>query len=68
MVDNKGQCVGTRTTVGISIVERINAGSSIGGTGPCVVVTDCFGIAVVGAGVNSQVEGNDAVTTDGIEN
>ena len=68
MVDDKGQCVGTRTAVGIGIIECINACSSIGGAVPRIVVADCFGIAVMAAVVNSQVEGDDAVTADGIEN
>ena len=62
MVDNKGQRVGTGAAVGVGIVECIYAGSSIGGAVPRIVVADCFGIAVMAAVVNSQVEGDDAVT------
>ena len=68
MVDNKGQRVSTGAAVGIGIVECIYAGSSIGGAIPRVVVADGFGIDVVGATVNSQVESNDAIAANGIEN
>ena len=68
MVDNKGQRVGTRTAVGIGIVECINACSSIGGAVPRVVVADGFGIAIVDASVDSQMESNNAITANGIEN
>ena len=68
MVDREGQRVGTGAAVGIGIVECINASGSIGGAVPCVVVADGFGIDVVGATVNSQVKGDNAVTADGIEN
>ena len=66
MVDNKGQRVGTRTAVGIGIVEYINACSSIGGAVPRVVVADGFGIAIVDACVDSQMESNNAITANGI--
>ena len=68
MVDDKGQRVGTGAAVSVGIVECIYAGSSIGGSVPCIIVTDCFSIAVVSAVVDSQMEGNDAVAADGIEN
>ena len=68
MVDGEGQRVGTGATISIGIVECIYAGSSIGGAIPRVVVADGFGIDVVGATVNSQVESNDAIAANGIEN
>ena len=68
MVDDEGQRVGAGATVGIGIVECINASGSIGGAVPRVVVADSFGIAVVAAVVNSQVEGDDAVAANRIEN
>ena len=68
MVDNKGQHVGTRTAVGVGIVECINASGSIGGAVPCIVIADGFSIAVMAAVVDCQVEGDDAVAANGIEN
>ena len=61
MVDDEGQRVGAGATVGIGIVKCIYACSSIGGAVPCVVVADGFEIAVMGAGVDGQMEGDDAV-------
>ena len=68
MVDDKGQRVGTGAAVSVGIVECIYAGSSIGGAVPRIVVANSFGIAVMAAAVDCQVEGDNAVAADGIEN
>ena len=56
VVDGERQGVGTRTIISVGVVVSIGASSGIFGAVPCVVVAGGFGVAIVGARVNGQIE------------
>ena len=65
--DREVQRVGTGAAEGVSIGVSVYARSGIGGTVPSVVLAGILIVAVVGAVVEGEVEGDGAVATLGVE-